>query len=125
MIGDCFETFPFPEADPRAVIPGVEEIGQRLYDARATYLLKTQQGLTQTYNRLKDPACHDEPILELRRLHEEMDRAVLAAYGWTDLEVPLLPHDGRRAPSPRDLPRRSHRPPLRPQRRPRGRRDRA
>lgn len=85
---DCFETFPFPEADPRAVIPALEDVGRRLYDARAAYMVDTQQGLTQTYNRLKDPACHDEPILELRRLHEEMDRAVLAAYGWTDLEVP-------------------------------------
>ena len=43
---------------------------------------------TQTGNELKDPACHDAPIVELRRLHEEMDRAVLDAYGWTDIVVP-------------------------------------
>ncbi len=84
----CFETFPFPEPDPRAVIATLEDIGERVYESRAAYMLETQQGLTQTYNRLKAPACHDEPMLELRRLHEEMDRAVLAAYGWTDLEVP-------------------------------------
>ena len=51
-------------------------------------MIETQQGLTQTYNKLKDPACHDAPIVELRRLHEEMDRAVLDAYGWTDIVVP-------------------------------------
>ena len=51
-------------------------------------MVETQQGLTQTYNRLKDPACTDAPILALRRLHEEMDRAVLDAYGWSDLTVP-------------------------------------
>ncbi len=85
---DCFETFPFPEPDPRAVIPTVEDVGQRLYDVRAAYMIETQQGLTQTYNHLKHPACHDEPIVALRRLHEELDAAVLAAYGWSDLDVP-------------------------------------
>lgn len=85
---DCFETFPFPHPDPRTVIPSLEDIGQRLYDTRAQYMLDTQQGLTDTYNLLKDPDCHDPRIEELRRLHEEMDRAVLAAYGWDDIAVP-------------------------------------
>jgi hypothetical protein len=46
------------------------------------------QGLTATYNKLKVPDCQDAPIVELRKLHEEMDRAVLAAYGWSDIPVP-------------------------------------
>ncbi len=83
-----FETFPFPQPDPRAVIPELEEIGERLYTARAAYMVDTQQGLTQTYNQLKDPRVRDARVVELRRLHEEMDRAVLAAYGWDDLAVP-------------------------------------
>jgi hypothetical protein len=33
-------------------------------------------------------ACTDPRILDLRRLHEDMDRAVLAAYGWSDVPVP-------------------------------------
>jgi hypothetical protein len=85
---DCFETFPFPQSDPRTVIPDLEAIGERLYDARARYMVDTNQGLTKTYNALKDPACDDPRILELRRLHEDMDRAVLAAYGWADIPVP-------------------------------------
>jgi hypothetical protein len=85
---DCFETFPFPQPDPRAVIPTLEEIGERLYTKRATYMVDTQQGLTQTYNALKDPRVNEARVVELRRLHEEMDRAVLAAYGWDDLAVP-------------------------------------
>jgi hypothetical protein len=92
---DCFETFPFPQSDPRTVIPALEDIGQRLYDLRAKYMVDENVGLTVTYNRLKDPACTDARILELRRLHEEMDRAVLAAYAegdpegrWLELEVP-------------------------------------
>lgn len=86
----CFETFPFPHADPRTEIPALEDLGQRLYDTRAAYMVATQQGLTQTYNRLKDPDCQEPEVLALRELHLELDRAVLTAYGWTDL-VPLVP----------------------------------
>lgn len=85
---DCFETFPFPKPDPRSVIPELEAAGQALYDARAKYMVDTQQGLTKTYNALKDPSCDDPRILELRRLHEAMERAVLDAYGWSDIAVP-------------------------------------
>lgn len=85
---DCFETFPFPEPDPRTEIPALEAIGEALYTARAEWLIETNQGLTEAYNRLKDPHDLDPRAVELRRLHEDMDRAVLAAYGWTDLQVP-------------------------------------
>ena len=51
-------------------------------------MIETNQGLTQTYNRLKDPKCDEAPILKLRELHENIDRAVLESYGWTDLDVP-------------------------------------
>lgn len=92
---DCFETFPFPQPDPRTVIPALETIGERLYKARASYMVETDQGLTKTYNALKDPACDAPRIVELRRLHEQMDRAVLDAYGWSDLAVP--PYEGKDA----------------------------
>ena len=85
---DCFAPFPFPTADPREPIPELESIGQALYDARARYMVDTDQGLTDTHNLLKDPACDDTRIVGLRDLHEEMDRAVLAAYGWDDIDVP-------------------------------------
>jgi hypothetical protein len=85
---DCFDTFPFPQPDPRTVIPAVEAAGEALYEARARFMVDTNQGLTKTYNALKDPANTDPRVLELRRLHESMDRAVLHAYGWTDLDVP-------------------------------------
>ena len=85
---DCFETFPFPEPEPRTVVPALETIGEELYEARATYMVDADQGLTQTYNLLKDPDCQDPENQHLRELHEAMDRAVLNAYGWTDLEVP-------------------------------------
>ena len=55
-------------------------------------MLARQEGLTKTYNRFHDPAEHSADIAELRRLHVEMDRAVLAAYGWSEVN---LDHDFR------------------------------
>lgn len=86
--GDCFETFPFPQSDPSSVIPEVEAAGRSVEKARAKYMVDTKQGLTMTYNALKDPECIDERVLKLRYLHEEMDRAVVEAYGWSDIEIP-------------------------------------
>lgn len=87
-----FETFPFPTLDPRALPASLDAPGEALYRARAEYMVEVQQGLTQTYNLLKDPTCHDPAIVELRRLHEELDRAVLVAYrehaGWPAIPVP-------------------------------------
>ncbi len=88
LISDCFETFPFPKPNPRAAIPTLEKVGELLYTTRAKLMVDTNQGLTQTYNALKDPRVTEARVVELRRLHEEMDRAVLAAYGWDDLAVP-------------------------------------
>ena len=92
---DCFETFPFPKPDPRTVLPPLEDIGQRLHDFRAKYMVDENVGLTITYNRLKDPTCSESRILELRKLHEEMDQKVLEAYAegdpegrWIEVEVP-------------------------------------
>jgi hypothetical protein len=85
---DCFETFPFPAEDTRATLPELEAIGEELYNTRAAFMVDSDQGLTKTYNALKDPVCVDERILFLRVLHERLDAAVLAAYGWSDIAVP-------------------------------------
>lgn len=49
-------------------------------------MVRNNEGLTQTYNRFHDPNEFDPDILQLRQLHKEMDRAVLAAYGWDDIQ---------------------------------------
>ena len=85
---DCFSTFPFPSKHPRDTIPEVSVAGKALYEARAKFMIDTDQGLTKTYNALKNPESDDERICELRQFHVEMDRAVLGAYGWADIEVP-------------------------------------
>ena len=85
---DCFETFPFPQPDPRTVIEPLEQAGEALYTARAKFMVETNQGLTQTYNAMKDPTCTDPAVQHLRTLSESLDRAVLTAYGWPNIEVP-------------------------------------
>ena len=50
-------------------------------------MLTRQAGLTKTYNRFHDPDEAAADIQKLRQLHVEMDDAVAAAYGWTDLDL--------------------------------------
>ena len=50
-------------------------------------MLTRQEGLTKTYNRFHNPDESAADIQRLRDLHVEMDRAVAAAYGWSDLEL--------------------------------------
>jgi Eco57I restriction-modification methylase/MmeI, target recognition domain len=110
---DCFETFPFPKPSPIPEIPTLEAIGERLYTDRAAFMVDTDQGLTKTYNALKDPTVtaksdHGDRIIHLRQLHLDMDRAVLEAYAehtadpaWTNIEIP--PYTTPQTPAETDL----------------------
>lgn len=48
-------------------------------------MVANNEGLTSTYNRFHNPAETSDGILELRSLHQQMDQAVLQAYGWDDI----------------------------------------
>lgn len=48
---------------------------------------ENQEGLTDTYNRFHNAELSDDKIGHLRELHVEMDEAVSAAYGWTDIDL--------------------------------------
>ncbi len=63
----------------------LESIGERYHQFRAELMGRINEGLTSTYNRFHDPAETSSGHLELRRLHGEMDQAVLHAYGWSDV----------------------------------------
>lgn len=80
---DCFEPYPFPAgwADQAPL----ELVGAAYHDHRAGLMQARDQGLTATYNQFNDPDVHAPDIVRLRELHAELDRAVLTAYGWTDL----------------------------------------
>nr|WP_244942131.1 BREX-1 system adenine-specific DNA-methyltransferase PglX [Streptomyces coelicoflavus] len=77
---DVFETLarPVPTGYLRTT-------GTRLNDRRREVMLARRVGLTGIYNLVHDPECRDEDIAELRRIHEEIDRATIEAYGWGDL----------------------------------------
>jgi hypothetical protein len=79
----CFEPFPFPSH--WETLAPLEAAGQTYYDFRAALMVRNDEGLTKTYNRFHDPNERDPDILKLRELHAAMDRAVLDAYGWTDI----------------------------------------
>ena len=79
---DCFETFPFPES-----LAGLDGIGERYYHHRTAIMQSRQEGLTKTYNRFHDLQENAVDIVELRRLHIEMDNAAAAAYGWQNFDL--------------------------------------
>jgi hypothetical protein len=51
-------------------------------------MVRAGVGLTATYDALADLTRTEPELDALRELHLALDRAVLDAYGWTDVEVP-------------------------------------
>ncbi|MCX7225954.1 MAG: class I SAM-dependent DNA methyltransferase, partial [Burkholderiales bacterium] len=99
----CFETFPFPSDDTGLTPALTERIGSlaEQLDAHRKTCLAAHPALTLTglYNVLdklrsgealsdKDKAIHTQGLVGvLKSLHDELDAAVLAAYGWPDLAL--------------------------------------
>ena len=48
-------------------------------------MIRNNEGLTKTYNRFHARHDRSAEIEQLRDLHASMDRAVLDAYGWSDI----------------------------------------
>lgn len=82
---DVFETFPFPRG--WTTHPALEATGEAYHDFRADLMIRNGEGLTKTYNRFHDRDDHEPDIVRLRELHARMDRAVLDAYGWSDIDT--------------------------------------
>jgi N-6 DNA Methylase len=81
---DCFETFPFPENWKQD--RGLEVAGEQYYQYRASLMIRNNAGFTKTYHCFHDPEEKSPDILRLRELHASLDRAVLDAYGWHDVQ---------------------------------------
>jgi hypothetical protein len=79
---DCFDTFPQP-----MVTRAITAAGKALDAHRAKMMIVNGEGLTRTYNRVRDPNDHRSDVETLRRLHVELDYALADAYGWADLDL--------------------------------------
>jgi hypothetical protein len=82
---DVFETFPRP-----AETSVLQAIGRTLDTERREIMLRRNLGLTKLYNLVNDEAvasASDPDVARLREIHEQLDHAVMTAYGWDD--VPL------------------------------------
>jgi hypothetical protein len=86
---DLFETFPFPSSilPPFSEDSRLAKVGTDYHDYRQEVMRNRSEGLTKTYNRFHDPDESATDIQKLRNLHVEMDQAVAAAYGWSDLDL--------------------------------------
>ncbi|UTV80129.1 hypothetical protein MQE22_08845 [Acidithiobacillus sp. YTS05] len=80
--GNAFETLPFPAQSQRLVT-----VGNGYYRHRQEIMESRNEGLTQIYNRFHNPDETASDIIELRRLHVEMDQAVMDAYDWQDFDL--------------------------------------
>ena len=80
---DVFDTFPRPEPNER-----LAGIGMTLDTERREIMLRRDLGLTKLYNLVNDPDIADSAdadIARMREIHVELDRAVMDAYGWSDV----------------------------------------
>jgi hypothetical protein len=82
----AFLTFPFPNGEKRLMETACR-VGQLCYEERASLMQRWKEGLTSVYNRFHDRGEQSADIARLRALHVEMDQAVSAAYGWSDLDL--------------------------------------
>jgi hypothetical protein len=94
----CFETYPFPALQEGELKQRIRELGERL-DAHRKRQQELHSSLTLTgmYNVLeklrtgealtaKDKEIHDKGLVSiLKQIHDDLDVAVLEAYGWADL----------------------------------------
>jgi hypothetical protein len=98
----CFETFPFPEPS-ESLISRIRRLGEDLDAHRkqrqALHPTLTMTGMYNVLERLrrgepldpKERIIHEQGLVSiLRQIHDALDTAVLAAYGWSDLTEPLL-----------------------------------
>ena len=107
----CFDTFAFPAGLWKTADSSIADLGERYHAHRKELMLSVWLGLTKIYNLFhardlspelvaevskKDAdtaAAGFEALLELRRLHVELDLAVRNAYGWQDLDLEHGFHD--------------------------------
>ncbi|MFV0328995.1 MAG: type IIL restriction-modification enzyme MmeI [Dysgonomonas sp.] len=109
---DCFENYPFP----KNITKFIESIGYKYHHKRKFLMNKYRLGLTKIYNLFHSKGIQEtidlkdnhvkylkkhlerrvstinyddirDDIRELRKIHIQMDQAVLDIYGWNDIKL--------------------------------------
>ena len=101
----CFDTFPFPEGLWQNPNPALADFGADYHEHRRALMLRLWLGLTDLYNLFhsrdltpakvakvskkstEEAETGYQGILELRRLHRQLDIAIRDAYGWSTLDL--------------------------------------
>lgn len=108
----CFETFPFPDAtdaQKEHIRSLAEQLDAHRKARQAEHPYLTLTGLYNVLEKLrrdealtaKERAVHEQGLVSVpRELHDELDRAVFAAYGWDDLADRLVGRPGATTPWP-------------------------
>lgn len=72
----CFEPFPWPQPSDKER-QEIGDLSKHLIERRQAICVEEEIGLTILYNQVDDGAWAD-----VAKLHQQLDRAVAAAYGW-------------------------------------------
>lgn len=115
----CFETFPFPDADAEStdrIATLAEQLDSHRKRQQQQHPKLTMTGMYNVLEKLrrqalpgsnetpltaKEKEIHEQGLVSvLRELHDELDRAVFAAYGWDDLADQLVGQPGATTPWP-------------------------
>jgi len=106
----CFEAFPFPDVCPELksrIRDLAEQLDAHRKRQQSQYAELTLTGMYNVLEKLKTgkPLNAKEKVIHehgldavLKTLHDELDRAVLDAYGWSDLTPLLEVVNGNAAP---------------------------
>lgn len=98
----CFDAFPFPDISDKGLENKIREISEKIdrhrKERQALFPNVTMTGLYNVLEKLrnheplndKERQIHENGLCAvLKSLHDELDRYVLAAYGWSDLVAPF------------------------------------
>lgn len=80
-----FQTFPFP-----VLTEHMRTAGLKLIELRQRLCRESGGGFTELSKKADDPMCEHSGVLEFRACITQLDRTVVEAYGWQDLD---LAHD--------------------------------
>ncbi|OIM98653.1 TetR family transcriptional regulator [Polynucleobacter sp. MWH-Tro8-2-5-gr] len=90
----CFDTFPFPsdfvvdgKLSYEFINPKLEGIGKAYFECRDSLCALRNLGFTAVYNLVHSQNEISKEVALFRELISQLDRAVIDAYGWSDIDL--------------------------------------